>query len=202
MLTFISCHCVVTQPLNYFAVWLKSLDRFSVYQINLFPTAAQATGLVTTLAYGWLSDGFNKRWQILVVPAVLNFIGMTIVLSYTSYGATFLGYMLNATSWGFWPVIFSWAIEIMHKDMEERAIVIGVAQTFGQAFVAWVPVLILNVGKYAPRFTLGFAVMTGLSVLQFASIFIVRWFAKRELSKERVDEAEAEAQEPVVEAKL
>lgn len=27
----------------------------------------------------------------------------------------------------------------MHKDMEERAIVIGVAQTFGQAFIAWVP---------------------------------------------------------------
>jgi ACS family pantothenate transporter-like MFS transporter len=46
------------------------LNRFSVYQINLFPTAAQATGLVFTLAYGWLSDGLNKRWQILVVPAV------------------------------------------------------------------------------------------------------------------------------------
>ena len=64
------CHCVVTQPLNYFNVWLKSLDRFSVYQINLFPTAAQATGLVTTLLYAWLSDGFKKRWQILIIPAV------------------------------------------------------------------------------------------------------------------------------------
>jgi hypothetical protein len=27
----------------------------------------------------------------------------------------------------------------MSDDMEERAIVIGVAQTFGQAFIAWVP---------------------------------------------------------------
>jgi MFS transporter, ACS family, pantothenate transporter len=64
-------HCIVTQPLNYFAVWLQSLDRFSVYQMNLFPTAAQALGLVTTLAYGWISDGLGgKRWQILVVPAV------------------------------------------------------------------------------------------------------------------------------------
>jgi ACS family pantothenate transporter-like MFS transporter len=63
---------VVTQPLNYFSVWLKSLNRFSVYQINLFPTAAQGTGLVFTLLYGWLADGLNKRWQILVVPAVRN----------------------------------------------------------------------------------------------------------------------------------
>ncbi|KAF2644628.1 retrograde regulation protein 2 [Massarina eburnea CBS 473.64] len=182
------CHCIVTQPLNYFSVWLKSLNRFSVYQINLFPTAGQATGLVSTLAYGWLSDGLNKRWQILVIPATLNFIGMVIVACYPNYGATFFGYLLNATSWGFWPVLYAWAIEIMHKDMEERAIVIGVAQTFGQAFIAWVPLLILDVGKYAPRFRLGFAVMSGIGVLQFSSIFLVRWFGKREAEKEKAEE--------------
>ncbi|KAJ4377343.1 hypothetical protein N0V83_000168 [Neocucurbitaria cava] len=182
------CHCVVTQPLNYFAVWLKSLDRFSVYQINLFPTAAQATGLVFTLTYGWLADGLNKRWQILIVPATFNFIGMVIVASYPNYGATFFGYLLNATSWGFWPVLYAWAIELMHKDMEERAIVIGVAQTFGQAFIAWVPVLILNVGKYAPRFHLGFSVMSGISVLEFSSIFLIRYFANGEAAKERAGE--------------
>jgi MFS transporter, ACS family, pantothenate transporter len=116
----------------------------------------------------------------------LNFIGMILVVSYPNFGATFFGYLLNATSWGFWPVLYAWAIELIHKDMEERAIVIGVAQTFGQAFIAWVPVLILNVDKYAPRFHMGFAVMSGISVLQFASIFIIRWFGKREAEREEV----------------
>lgn len=78
----------------------------------------------------------------------------------------------------------------MHKDMEERAVVIGVAQTFGQAFIAWVPVLILDVGKYAPRFKMGFAVMSGISVLQFAAIFLVRWFGKWEANKERDEQDE------------
>ncbi|SPO01829.1 uncharacterized protein DNG_04502 [Cephalotrichum gorgonifer] len=174
------CHCVVTQPLNYFAVWLKSLNRFSVYQINLFPTAGQAVGLVFTLLYGWLSDGLNKRWQILIIPATFNFVGMVMVVAYGNYASTFAGYLMNAASWGFWPVLYAWAIEIMHEDMEERAIVIGVAQTFGQAFIAWVPVLILNVGKYAPRFHLGFAVMSGISVLQASSIFLILYFSKRE----------------------
>lgn len=105
---------------------------------------------------------------------------MVLVAAYPNYGATFLGYLLNATSWGFWPVLYAWAIEIMHKDMEERAIVIGVAQTFGQAFIAWVPVLILNVSKYAPRFHLGFSIMSGVSVLQLLSIFLIRWFASQE----------------------
>jgi ACS family pantothenate transporter-like MFS transporter len=117
---------------------------------------------------------------------------MVIVASYPSYGVTFFGYLLNATSWGFWPVLYAWAIEIMHLDMEERAIVIGVAQTFGQAFIAWVPLLILNVGKYAPRFHLGFSVMSGISVLQFASIFLVRYFANRERAIEKKLEDEGE----------
>ncbi|KAH7120749.1 retrograde regulation protein 2 [Dendryphion nanum] len=186
------CHCVVTQPLNYFAVWLKSLNRFTVYQINLFPTAAQATGLVFTLTYGWLSDGLNKRWQILLIPAIFNFIGMVVVATSPNYGATFFGYLINAASWGFWPVLYAWAIELMHKDMEERAIVIGVAQTFGQAFIAWVPVLILDVGKYAPKFYMGFCIMSGVSVLQFGSVFLIRHFAKREERKEREEEEVAD----------
>ena len=126
---------------------------------------------------------------------------MVIVASYPSYGATFFGYMLNATSWGFWPVLYAWAIEVMHRDMEERAIVIGVAQTFGQAFVAWVPLLILDVGKYAPRFKLGFSVMSGISVLQFASIFIVRYLAKREARIEVRDDDDNVLQEDIHEVK-
>ncbi|KAK1531953.1 pantothenate transporter liz1 [Colletotrichum paranaense] len=177
------CHCVVTQPLNYFSVWLKSLNRFTVYQINLFPTAAQAVGLVTTLLYAWLSDGLGKRWQVLLIPATINLIGMIMVAVESSYALTFVGYVINAASWGFWPVLYAWAIEIMHKNMEERAIVIGVAQTLGQAFIAWVPVVILDVGKYAPSFHMGFSVMCGVSVLELSSIFIIRHFEKREKAK-------------------
>lgn len=42
-----------------------------MYQINLFPTAGQALGLVTTLAYAGVSDALGgKRWQVMIVPAV------------------------------------------------------------------------------------------------------------------------------------
>lgn len=118
---------------------------------------------------------------------------MIIVASGPDYGATFFGYLLNATSWGFWPVLYAWAIELMHKDMEERAIVIGVAQTFGQAFIAWVPVLILNVGRYAPRFHMGFSIMSGISVLELAAIFLIRWCAKME-EKRTAAEKEMDAE--------
>jgi ACS family pantothenate transporter-like MFS transporter len=80
---------------------------------------------------------------------------MVIVASGASYGATFFGYLINAATWGLWPVVsrrlyhkghlmtvsqlYAWVNEICHDDAEERAIVIGVAQTLGQAFIAWVP---------------------------------------------------------------
>ncbi|KAF4814808.1 Pantothenate transporter liz1 [Colletotrichum tropicale] len=171
-------------PLNYFSVWLKSLDRFTVYQINLFPTAAQAVGLVTTLLYAWLSDGLEKRWQVLLMPAIINLIGMIKVAVGSTYALTFAGYLINAASWGFWPVLYAWAIEIMHKNMEERAVVIGIAQTLGQAFIAWVPVVILDVGKYAPSFHMGFSIMCGVSVLELSSIFLIKYFEEREKAKE------------------
>ncbi|KAF4427038.1 Pantothenate transporter liz1 [Colletotrichum fructicola] len=171
-------------PLNYFSVWLKSLDRFTVYQINLFPTAAQAVGLVTTLLYAWLSDGLEKRWQVLLIPAIINLIGMIMVAIGSSYALTFAGYLINAASWGFWPVLYAWAIEIMHKNMEERAVVIGIAQTLGQAFIAWVPVVILDFGKYAPSFHMGFSIMCGVSVLELSSIFLINYFEQREKAKE------------------
>ncbi|KXH44129.1 carboxylesterase [Colletotrichum simmondsii] len=151
--------------------------------INLLPTAAQAVGLVTTLLYAWLSDGLGNRWQVLLIPATINLIGMIMVAVESSYALTFVGYVINAASWGFWPVLYAWAIEIMHKNMEERAIVIGVAQTLGQAFIAWVPVVILDVGKYAPSFHIGFSVMCGVSVLELSSIFIIKYFEKREKAK-------------------
>jgi hypothetical protein len=37
---------------------------------------------------------------------IINLIGMIILAVGPNYGATFLGYMLNAASWGYWPVLY------------------------------------------------------------------------------------------------
>lgn len=99
--------CVATQPLNYFAVWLKALNRFSVYQVNLIPTAGQAVGLVTTLAYSWVSDSWDgNRWGTLLIPGIINLVGMILVAIGPGFAATLVGYLLNGASWGFWPILF------------------------------------------------------------------------------------------------
>jgi ACS family pantothenate transporter-like MFS transporter len=41
-------------------------------------------------------------------------------------------------------------------------------------------VVILNVGKYAPNFKMGFTVMSVLSVCQFGMIFVIKYFVDRD----------------------
>lgn len=47
-----------------------------------------------------------------------------------------------------------------------------------------VSVVILDVGKYAPSFHMGFSIMCGVSVLELSSIFLIKHFEEREKAKE------------------
>lgn len=57
-----------------FAQYLKSSKhpKYSVGQINVYPTGTYAIQVVVTLAYAWSSDSFLKgrRWPPLLVGAV------------------------------------------------------------------------------------------------------------------------------------
>lgn len=61
-----------------FAQWLKSQktkegkSKYSIAQINNYPTGTSAVQVVTTLAYAWLSDGFlnGRRWPPMLVSGV------------------------------------------------------------------------------------------------------------------------------------
>jgi MFS transporter, ACS family, pantothenate transporter len=50
-------------------------------------------------------------------------------------------------------------------------------------------VLILNVGKYAPRFKMGFTVMSVLSVCEFAMIFVIKYFVDRDRKRNTTAES-------------
>jgi ACS family pantothenate transporter-like MFS transporter len=49
---------------SYMNLWLKSLDRYTVAEINVYPTVMPAITIVTTLIYGWTSDALQLRAPI------------------------------------------------------------------------------------------------------------------------------------------
>lgn len=53
-------------------------------------------------------------------------------------------------------------------------------------------VLILNTSKYAPKFTMGWSILTGFSACQLAMVFVIRWLVQRDKRRAREQQQEGE----------
>jgi ACS family pantothenate transporter-like MFS transporter len=88
----------------------------------------------------------------------------------------------------------SWANEICGADAEERAVVIGVMNSMGYAFNAWIPLLTYP-QKDSPKFKKGFIYSTCAFAAQGLITAAVAFMYKRDLKKttkaEAGDEEEA-----------
>jgi hypothetical protein len=54
------------------------------------------------------------------------------------------------------------------------------------------------VGKYAPKFKMGFSIMCGVSALQFSAIFLVKFVSERYGTVKKSDDADVQAKTTVV----
>lgn len=62
---------------------------------------------------------------------------------------------------------------------DERALLLGIAQTMGATFTAWLPLLIFNTGTQAPVFRKGFITCTVVAVAQIGGVVAMWWLSKR-----------------------
>lgn len=92
--------------------------------------------------------------------------------------------LLQRASVPYGPLSMSWANEICGADAEERAVVIGVMNSMGYAFNAWVPLLTYPQVD-APTFRKGFVFTSCAFVAQFAITGTVAWFYQRDLERAR-----------------
>ncbi|RAO68433.1 uncharacterized protein BHQ10_004445 [Talaromyces amestolkiae] len=189
--------CLDTLPLGYFAIWLKALKRYSTEEVNVIPTGAYAIGFVSTIFWGWLSDQLGSRLGVTAVISVVAFLSCLLLTVATSESVVYAGYFLNAAGWGYGAIILSWINETYGDRPELRAFLIGTCQTLGATFSAWVPVVIFNVGKYAPSFHKGYIVVTVLAAVQFLLVFVIKWFT---LNGGTSEENETSAEENEIDA--
>lgn len=61
---------------------------------------------------------------------------------------------------------------------EERALILGIAQAFGAAFNAWVPILIFNTGTMAPKLHLGYSIVAGFAGAQALGVIGLHFLGK------------------------
>ena len=78
----------------------------------------------------------------------------------------------------------SWANEICTDDAEERALVLGIMNSFGYAFNTWLPILTYPQTD-SPRFKKGFIFSTAAFVAQFVITGVVASLQRREASRKK-----------------
>ncbi|KAF7157596.1 hypothetical protein CNMCM5623_001970 [Aspergillus felis] len=171
-----------SQPI--FQQYLKNSKdpKYSVGQINAYPTTTGAVQVVTTLIYAWTSDSIlgGKRWPPVIFGAIIN------IISYTSLaiwnipiGWKWTCYIIAGAGYGLSGLLMAWAHEICADDNEERALVVGSMNEMAYVFQAWLPQVVWQQVD-APRYRKGFITVTVLSVILIISTYVTVGLEKRE----------------------
>ncbi|KAL4930259.1 uncharacterized protein BDV17DRAFT_289863 [Aspergillus undulatus] len=130
-------------------LWLKSLNQYSVSQINTYPT-------VTSLLYGWTSDWFQIRYPIDFLSLTVCFFAAMHLAIWDGmpFGLKWASYYLAGFAQGSGHVFLTMVNDICAGDSLEWKIILGSTNSIAYAFNAWIPLVSYNT-NYAPRFLVG-----------------------------------------------
>ncbi|KAL4778526.1 major facilitator superfamily domain-containing protein [Aspergillus varians] len=166
---------------GYMNLWLKSLNRYSVSQINTYPTVMNAITIVTSLLYGWVSDGFQIRYPIVFFSlTVCFFAAMNLAIwDGVPFGLKWASFYLTGFAMGSGPVFLTMVNEMCSGDSLERKIILGSTNSIAYAFNAWIPLISYNT-NYAPRFLVGNSVTVGLIVCAACTLWLAVYLQRRD----------------------
>ncbi|KAJ4388895.1 hypothetical protein N0V93_006356 [Gnomoniopsis smithogilvyi] len=141
---------------SYMNLWLKSLNRYPVSDINTYPTVTNAVTIVTTLAYGWTSDALQVRAPIVYFSLLVCFFAAVnlAVWDGVPFGLKWASYYLTGFAPGSGPIFLTMVNEHCAGDSLERKIILGSTNSIAYAFNAWIPLITYNT-EWAPRFLVG-----------------------------------------------
>jgi ACS family pantothenate transporter-like MFS transporter len=141
--------------------------KFSVSQLNNYPTGVQAIGIVSTLLWAFATDLYGKRWLSGYYNAVVGIAASEIILAPTTSTAGIFGaYYWAGSIYCCQATFFAWANDSMRgQDHTVRAFVVASMNCGGNTFQAFWP-LIFYAADMAPMFT----VILPLPILSYDGI--------------------------------
>lgn len=151
---------------------------------NIIPTASSAIQLVLTVSFAIVSDAIRRRASIMSISTFLGFFAALVLAIWNiPDGLKWLAFLLQRAAVPYGPLSMSWTNEICGADAEERAIVIGIMNSMGYAFNAWVPLLTYPQID-SPMFRKGFIFSTAAYAAQAGITATVAFMYKRDQKRE------------------
>jgi len=137
------------------ALYMKSTKRYSVAQLNNYPTGVPAVGIVSTLFWATLTDFLGgKRYLVGYWIGVTGIVTAAMILNpHASTASIFAAYYWAGTVYACQATFFAWANDAMRWEEDSlRAVVIASMNCGSNAVNAWWSILFYS-ANFAPRFT-------------------------------------------------
>ncbi|KAL2313382.1 Pantothenate transporter liz1 [Schizosaccharomyces pombe] len=162
--------------------WMKWSNKFSVAQINNYPTVITAVGVVSTLGASVISDKLagNPRWPFGLFLCVITTVSATILLAWNvPDGAKFFAYFASGCTYAGQAVWFSWANDICRDNDQERGVVVFLMNMCQNIWhIWWAPIMYPNTDT--PRFIKGLIGLLVVGGIVFVSSCIVSYMQIRD----------------------
>jgi ACS family pantothenate transporter-like MFS transporter len=137
------------------ALYMKSTNRYSVSQLNNYPTGVPAVGIFSTLCWATLTDFFGgKRYLVGYWIAITGAATSVMILAPSSTTAVYFGaYYWAGSVYACQATFFAWANDAMRWEEDSlRAVVLASMNCGSNAVNAWWSLLFYS-ANFAPKFT-------------------------------------------------
>lgn len=163
-----------------FALWLDSLDRFSVSRLNDLTTIPPALGILWIIIVCFGADLTRKRFGFMIFSFIMNFIAnFMLALWDVPETAKWAGFLMAYWSWSQSSVFHPLVSDILRHDQNQRSIEWMAIYLIGLQSSAWISRLTFPTVD-SPSFPKGFSTCAGFSLGFIVIISISYFFYKRD----------------------
>lgn len=164
-----------------FNLYLKASGKYSVANINSYPTVVKAVSIFSTLVGGYYSDKTLDRFTPCLITTLLTLLGAIILRVYdVAEGARIFAFFVAGVANSMNNFQMTWASDITKDDPEVRSLVTASMNCIGQVFLAWVPILTFPNYK-APRFEKGFTFSVITAALHVVTVTVIFLLDRRDI---------------------
>ncbi|RHZ57449.1 hypothetical protein CDV55_104632 [Aspergillus turcosus] len=150
------------------ALYMKSHPtiKYSIAQLNNYPTGVPAVGIVSTLFWATLTDILHgKRYLVAYFIGITGVVTSVLILTrFDSTPTVFGAYYWAGAVYACQATFFAWCNDAMRsQDARHRSVVLASMNMGNNAVNAWWSIIFYS-ANLAPRFTRGMWAMIGCSI--------------------------------------
>ncbi|KAF9731174.1 hypothetical protein PMIN02_009437 [Paraphaeosphaeria minitans] len=155
--------------------------KYTVSQLNNYPTGVPAVGIVSTLFWATLTDFWGgRRYLVGYWIGITGVVTSALILAYPeSTSINFAMYYWAGSVYACQATFFAWANDVLRYEEDSlRAVVIASMNMGNNAINAWWSIVFYGV-NFAPYFTRGMYAMIATSIALAIWAALLVWMQKR-----------------------